>query len=112
VSFDPELDEFFHHTVVHKPFSGRTAFGVASFGTGTTYAAKIERRQKLVKGGDGREVLSTTTVYIRPTSTGGLPNAGPQDFLGLNGSTTPTPILALKGLTDEEGDHHEVLYCG
>lgn len=114
MALESALRELMTQTVTLSTFSGYTAYGVASFGTAKTYAARVEREIKLVKNMQGREVVSTTTVYVGTTSTGGTVPTG----FGANGKivlpTGDSPgLLAVESFPDEvSGVHHAVVYCG
>ena len=112
MSIPTALKALFTRSVTIEPASGLSAGGATTYGTSVSYPARVERRNQLVKGGNGRDVLATTVVYVGSNTTGaGLPSATPQSRITLPDGTTP-PILAVDRQDDLSGAHHEVVFCG
>ena len=90
-----------------RMFSGDPVYATSA----TTYPCRVEGKQHLVKGGDGRDVLARTVVYVAPTSTGGIPVIALQDKIVLP-DTSVAKLLAIDTLRDLDGVSHIVLHCG
>lgn len=104
----------FDQTVTVKTVTtGVSFYGDPSVSTSaSTYAARVEGKQHLVKGPDGRDVLARTVVYVGTTSTGGTPSGiGVNDLITLPDGSTP-PILAVDTMRDGNSVHHAVVHCG
>lgn len=115
MALEAQLRELMTQTVTLSTFVSYNSYGGGNvYGTAKTYAARVERETKLVKGPQGREVVSTTTVYVGTTSTSGVIPTG----FGSNGKivlpTGDSPaILAVDIFPDEASVvHHAVVYCG
>lgn len=114
MSLDPALRALMWQTVTLSTFGGRSAYGgTMTYGTAKTYAARVERETKLVRDASGREVVSSTTVYVGTTTTGGnMPTGfGPTGKIVLPTGDSPS-ILRVDQNPDETGFHHAVVYCG
>jgi hypothetical protein len=112
---DAELRALFPETVTVHAWTGDSAYGAPAFAsTGTAYPARLERATRRVVNGEGRQVVATTTVYLAPTSTGGLPSLSVRDRLVWGASTAEAlPVLAWERYADESGAwHHVEAYCG
>ena len=104
--------KFCTQSLVRYAYSGRGFTGDPSFAaSGSTYPCRVEGKQHLVKGGDGRDVLARTIVYVSPTSTGGTPSIGLQDKVVLP-DTSVAKLLAVDTLRDLDGVSHQVLHTG
>lgn len=94
--------------VVHEAWIGQDFDGGAIYAVGVTRAAVVERKQRLIKTTDGREVMSTHYVgFLRPIApngaTGRQEPVDPRDRITLsNGSTGP--IVSLDGFMDRAFD--------
>lgn len=101
-------------TITHRPVTSRTAYGVLTHGTATSYRARVTynmkrvasmRREKL-----GTEVIAAGVVWIL-----GLPDIDDQDDL-ITLPETPhgkTTIIESWGkISDEAGTHHVKVYFG
>lgn len=101
-----DFADMFPQTIVHSEFGGRDAYGKRSFGSPTSYSARVINRNKLVKASDGSEKMSTSQVWIQ-----GLPTVTPEDQIELPDGTTPI-ILAVEEYPDQDGDHHVKVFMG
>lgn len=105
-------------TVTHEAWTGQDFNGKPTYAVGITRAAIVERKQRLIKGIDGREVMSTHYVgFIRPISPNGAAGrqepVDPRDRITLsNGSTGP--IVSLDGFMDRAFDRpmYTQIYLG
>jgi hypothetical protein len=80
--------------------------------TTATYKARVVRKQHVTVDGQGREVVSRGIAYLGETSTGGLPNMGPQDKITLDDNSTP-PVLSIDTIPDDSGNtHHQAVHFG
>lgn len=115
MALEAALRALMWQTVTLSTFGSYNSYGGGNtYGSAKTYCARVEREIKLVKDATGREVVSTTQVYVGDTSTGGTVPTG----FGSNGKivlpTGDSPgILAVQSNPDEvSGVHHVVVYCG
>ena len=91
-------------------------YGAVSYSTGLSIRGRVEQKRRLVRDSGGREVVSTSTVYLDcvTTSSGSVVmNAYdrltlPSGFL-VAGSSQP-PIISVARQQDEAGDHHIEVY--
>lgn len=91
-------------TVTIAPWSSQNAYGEPAFGTAVTYPARVVARTRMVRDTQGREVVSTATVYL-----GAAPTLSVKDRLTLPNGETPV-IAAIGDYPDERGPHHSVVY--
>lgn len=103
-------------TVTLRKFGALSTDGFGARTASTTYSvrARVEQERHLVRDVTGREVVSSTTVYLAPydSSTGQVAITVdvsdrvvlPSGFL-VAGSSAP-PIMAVERLQDDGGDHH------
>lgn len=94
-------------TVTLEPLSTHDVYGAPSFGTSVSYSALVMQESKLVRGSDGREVVSGTQVYIPSSSA----TASEQDRLTLPDGSQPE-LIRVSVYSDDDGQHNVVLYCG
>ena len=76
------------------------------YGTGSTFKARVVRKQSLVRTFAGTEELAHTTVWIASTST-----FAPSVQITVNG-TTRGPLMALEAFPDSDGVHHTKAFFG
>lgn len=94
------------HTITHAAFSAYNNYGEASYGSGTSYTARVQDRVRLFTQPDGRNVVSVATVYIGEDLT-----VSPKDKITLpDGSIAP--IVAVSNAADEDGHHHTTVLVG
>jgi hypothetical protein len=98
--------DFMPVTVSHAALASRDGYGKPTFGTATSYSARVLNRHVLVKDRQGREVIARTVVWLA-----GTPTIDPEDRVTLADGTTP-PILAVEKYPDEAGAHHVKLFLG
>src|SRR3990167_9289561 len=102
-------------SVTYEARTGTDAYGDPTYGSSSTYRARIVGEQKLIRGFSGLEVLAAQTVYlgtniiVQPTDRITLSTA-------IVGSTPATaispPILGAKRIPDQSGQHSSVIYLG
>lgn len=112
MSWSTEFEALMPDTIRVASLSGFSTDGyaTATYGSGTTYTARVVRKQRLVRTFDGTEEISTVTAYVASTST-----FGPSDRYWLpDGSTfSVSPnLLAVEAFPDEDGIHHTRLMFG
>ena len=72
MAWDRELEDFLTTTVVYAAPGTMDLGGAQTFSTATiTIAARIEHDTRLVRDSIGREVVSQTQLFLKPTSTTG-----------------------------------------
>ena len=81
-------------------------YGTPTYGTGTTYQARVLGTQQLVTDFSGTEEVATTVAWIASTST--FP---PSAQITLANGDTPV-LLKLDAVPDETGIHHVKAFFG
>lgn len=116
MAIDPVLFDLFDTTVtIAKRTSTHTdGYPKPGFGTATTYSAKIERSEDLVRTEQGHETVSRRKVYLYNAAGWGSSNM-PRvyDRLTLPDTHAPTTpqIMLVQPVSDENGINHVVLWC-
>lgn len=101
-----DWSDLFPQTVTIASLSSRAAYGKQTFGSATSYSARVVDKAQKIRDPDGQEVLARTVVWVQ-----GTPTVTPQDRITLPDGTTP-PILNAEKYPDESGDHHVKVFCG
>ena len=103
MAWSTAFEELMADTVVVKSLSGLSTdgYGTPTFGSATTYTARVVRKQHLVRAFDGTEQLATTLIYIASTTT-----FAPETTEITAAGETPGTLLALDAFPDEDGVHH------
>lgn len=110
---DPELRALMVQTVTLREWLLDNTYGAPQYGPPTTCEARVERKIRLVKGKDGRDILSNTQVYLGFTTTGGPPVLTPRTQVTLPDSTEFASILYVSSIPDETGvAYTQVVSCG
>lgn len=115
MSFEGEFEEFMTETVTLASVTATDTYGSATYGTEKTVQARIEQFAKKVIDAQGREVVSMTRLYLKPTDTGGVSYVpAVSDKVTLPDGYVPQmpPILSVERQNDQEGLHHYVLNLG
>lgn len=96
-------------TVSVAPWTGADAFGAPTYGSPVTYPAHIAGKIAMVRNLQGEEQVSTVTVYLGSATAG----VKAEDLLVLPTRFQPQSpaIVSVAKVSDENGPHHEVLYC-
>ena len=82
-------------------------YGELTYGSGTTYSARVEKRHRMIRTDEGDSLKSDTAVYIYGDAALEL-----QSQLTLPGSVVRV-IYAIDTVHDETGNvHHQTAYCG
>lgn len=105
MSFSEFLD-LCPHRVTIEPFASLDPYGTTTYGTAVTYQARVQGKSQMVTSQSGEEVVSLVQVYLNGTVT-------PQDRITLPAPFSPTQpsILAVQRVSDEYGQHHQVVFC-
>lgn len=92
-------------TIVVSTLTGLSTdgYGTATYTTGTSYPARIVRKQQLVRSFAGVEEIATSVAWVASTST--FPPSG---RFTLPDASTPE-LLAAESYPDEDGSHHQKL---
>lgn len=108
MAVDPELLELYVDSITIEPSPTISKSAQNAYGAAVTHAAKIEGKRRLVKDANGRERLSTVTVYLTDVVTVDV-----NDRITLPAVWVPRSpqIMAIERLGDETGGHHSVIYC-
>lgn len=97
---------FLVHTVTVRPYTGRSSSGPV-FGIPFTLQCMAQGARRLVRGGDGSQLLSTLTLYAAPGLASTVPTGSEVDWQG----DTTTVIAATDHDSGGLGapDHTEVV---
>jgi hypothetical protein len=105
-----DLSDCFPDTVIGQPVS-KDAFGeFTASGASTSIACKISQKSRLIRDpSNGREVVSSFKVTVA-----GTPGFNTRDWrYTLPARFSPRvnlEAMAVKPVSDEDGQHHEVLF--
>ena len=80
------------HRVTVEPYEGNSAYGEV-YGAAVVVPCWLEKRVRLVRARDGREVTSTSTFYCRLDAV----DAPPESRVTLSDGRTTTVIEAVEG---------------
>jgi len=99
-------------TVRVTPLSGLSTdgYGTPTYGTASTYTARISREQKLVRTLEGTEETATAQVWVKSTST--FDPATRFELPTSTGGWTAEPLMAVEAYPDEDGVAFVKLYFG
>lgn len=106
MTIDSEFLDLMPHTVSIAHLSSRDAYGVPTYGTATSYRARVVKKAEMVRDTSGADVVSTTQVWLYGTS-----SVTPESQITLPDATTPK-ILMVETYADEDGYHHDKVFCG
>ena len=109
MSWSTDLDDLMPDTIWVSSMSGFDGYGTFTYGSASTYTARVVRKQRPVKTFEGTEELATAMAWVKSTST-----FGPGDrYLIPTGSTfEEARLLAVESYPDEDGTHHVRLSFG
>lgn len=97
MAFVDDLKDLMADTATHAALASRDSYGVPTYGSGTSYTARLIRKNKLVRDAQGQQVLATAELWIA-----GTPAIRPDDKITLSDGSTP-PIAAVERYQDEDG---------
>ena len=102
MSWTTDFEEFMPSgiTVADLASLSTDGYGDATFGSGTTYKARVVGKQHLIRNFAGIEETARTMVWVASTST--FPALS--QYTLLDGSTPE--LLAVQAVPDEDGVHH------
>lgn len=108
-----EWRDLMRQTVSVAPFSSMDGYGKPTYGPAKTYRARVTGKRRMVRDAEGREVVSSQTVYLASNAA-----IGPKDRITLStgdaGSTDPAAlspeILAVGRFPDGRLMHHTEIY--
>lgn len=105
MSFSDFLD-FCPHSITVEPFASVDQYGAYTYGAPVVYRARVQGKNQVITNMMGEEAVSTIQVYLNGTVT-------PQDRVTLPAPFVPTQpnILAIQRVSDESGQHHQVIYA-
>lgn len=112
MALEQDLIDLMWERISHAAFTSYDSAGAPTYATATSHPARIERKAKLVRTVDGREVVATTKVLMGPsTSSGALPGVTAQSKLTLPDGTSPT-VLMVYNARDDVAAYYECAWCG
>jgi hypothetical protein len=113
VTWDTELEDLATTTVTYTAATTMDAWGAPSTGTSVTITARIEQDNRLVRDQAGREVVSSVTLHLKPTTTTGgsyTPRLGGTFTLPSGYVPLEPPIISVRrvddALSEGGGVHH------
>lgn len=112
MSYEKGFDDFMPNEVTVDPWQASDAWGVHALSTAARVSVqcRIEQNTRKVIDLDGNEILSRTTLFMKPTTTSsGAFEVHHQDRITLPSTAfnpqTP-PIIVIERAEDDEGLHH------
>lgn len=112
MSFESEFRGLMASTVTIEEVASMDEYGKRTYGTGTTYQARVRQKIERVFNLQGREEWAKTKVWVAPHSTtGAFPTISPRSRVTLPDGTQP-PLIAFERIYDENGPHHMILWFG
>ena len=99
MTIDAGLLELFTDEITITPATGTDLYGRPTYGTARTAKAFIEREPRLVQSREGREIVSSATVYVDDVS------IGADDKLTYTDGTN-AEIVSISIPRDETGPAH------
>lgn len=106
MTFDPDLLELLPHTVQIASPTGYSVYGTASFGSPSTYQARLIVKPGAIRTMQGEVVESRTVAWVASTRTFTV-----ADRITLPDGTTP-PIVLIEQYPDEDGSYYSKLILG
>lgn len=109
MSWDPEFEAFMPETITLEPTIALSGFGAQTPGAAKTIRCRIEQEARKVTDREGKEVVSQTRLYLKPTAEDGTSyTIAPTDRITLPAGFLPQqpPILSVSRQADEAGLHH------
>lgn len=98
------------HSVTIAAVSTRNGYGEPTYGSGTSYTARVVKKQSKVRSFTGEETVAQGTIWIK-----GTPGLTPQHQItvpsGFFASTTP-PLIGCEQIVDETGVIGERAFIG
>jgi hypothetical protein len=115
VALDPQLVVPMIHEIVVEHISGTTGgYAQRVYNTASTFKARIEFLQRLVKDANGRDVVSNTRIFTPMYDADGSTSATitVSDRITLPSHFIPRqpPIISVEPHYDHEGPHHYEVY--
>lgn len=111
MTFEEDFRALMPDTISIKLVTSRDAYDKRTYGTAISYQALVQEGQHRVVTADGRETLSTHTIWVAPHATSGLPVLTPDAQVTLADGSTHG-ILRHEQKHDELGNHHVVIWLG
>ena len=109
MSWDPEFEAVMPDTVTIEACTAVNSYGARTFAAAKTVRCRIEQESRKVTTGEGKEVVSQTRLYLKPTAEDGSAyTIGANDRITLPAGYAPQqpPILTIGRENDEQGIHH------
>lgn len=108
MTWDPEADILFPHTVTLTAPGAVNSYGRKTAGTGPIErAALVEHKVRAIRKIDGTETASGVTVYL--SGSGGVTGVT-TDWTVVLPDDTSRPIVSVDRFADETGDLLEVIH--
>lgn len=101
------------HEIVVEHWSATDAYGRRTYATASTFQARIEFMNRVVKDAQARDVISKTRLFTPMYDVDGTTaTIGISDRITLPSGFTPQtpPIISVEPHYDHEGPHHFEVY--
>ena len=109
MAYEVEFDEFLTDTITYEPFVSMDGFGAKVYGPAKSVKARVEQKAKLVRDATGREVVSNTQLFMKPTATDGssyTPTVQDRFTLPAGYAPQAPPPITVERVNDNQGLHH------
>ena len=106
-ALDAQFKNLMPATVQVVASGTKNNYGEISYGATTSYSARVEKKQRMLRTDSGESLKSETAVYVYGDASLALDSQ-----LTLPDGTVRV-IYAIDTVTDETGNvHHQTAYCG
>lgn len=92
-------------TVNIAPFSSYNSYGEPSFGANVAYSCLIEKKPRMVRSTEGKEVVSSAAIYLTSA-----PTLTTKYRVTLPDSTTPQILSLATYPSGKEANHYTIIY--
>jgi hypothetical protein len=105
-----EWADFMPQTVLREPWlSYKSGGSDSNYDTAISYLARIEMKNHLIVGKDGKVITARGKVFILSST---IPNIKDRWTLPSGYIPTQPPVLDVNVVDDESGNHHVTLELG
>lgn len=105
MAFIDDFADMLNSTATWQKFLSRDRAGAPTYGAAIEFTARLVEKNRLVRAGNGDQIISTSHVWLGETSDTNLdapPDIDPADQITLANGDTPT-ILSVERPQDETG---------
>lgn len=110
MTWNTDFEALLTQTVDIAAWVSSDEYGKVTYGSATTYPARIVEKLEKVVDFAGREVLSNSVVWVGAETAGAtLPSVNGDAKITMPDGTTPG-ILRVETYPDDTGNHHVKIY--